>query len=278
MSPNLEKLMSKPIKDIAAFIARFADRFRNAKQVEAERQARLAARAILLVDDVEIAETIRDLLVRRWMALAVMPVSGGSAGNGVGGGDGYETAPQGITPTPVPSTDAGFDVSTGMEPGTVAGTAPATPQPSGGSQPSEGIDADVSQEVANTAVTVAQDYDDKNVTYQMGGDASAGGDTSDCSHFVNDVLQRSGVDVPYTPTADMADSPYFQEVSQSDARPGDVIVQGEHMGIYTGTDANGAVRGVQMGNHGAQSAPWGEGGWFKDAGDMTFYRPQPKAK
>jgi len=68
--------MNKRVKDVAAFICRFADRFRNAEQLDAERQARLAAEAILLADDIEIAETIRGLLVRRWMGSAILPVAG----------------------------------------------------------------------------------------------------------------------------------------------------------------------------------------------------------
>lgn len=70
--------MNKNVTDIAAFINRFADRFRNAEQADAERHARLAAKAVLLADDPEIAETVRGILVRRWMAQAVLPVSGGS--------------------------------------------------------------------------------------------------------------------------------------------------------------------------------------------------------
>jgi cell wall-associated NlpC family hydrolase len=140
---------------------------------------------------------------------------------------------------------------------------------------SGGIDQAESQEVERNAVTIAQDYDNRGVTYSSGGDASDGGSTSDCSHFVNDVLQQAGVDVPYTTTAGMANSPNFQEVEEADARPGDVIVQGNHMGIYTGTDPEGVVQGVQMGNHGAQTAPWGPGGWFSNAGDLRFYRPVP---
>ena len=45
------------------------------------------------------------------------------------------------------------------------------------------------------------------------------------------------------------------------------------MGVYTRTDANGHVMGVQMGNHAVQQAPWGEGGWFANPGSMTFFRP-----
>jgi hypothetical protein len=74
--------MNKRVKDVAAFISRFADRFGNAKQVDAERQARLAAEAILLADDIEIAETVRGLLVRRWMAHVLLPVAGGTPNGG----------------------------------------------------------------------------------------------------------------------------------------------------------------------------------------------------
>lgn len=86
--------MSKRVRDVAALISRFADRFRNAEQADAERQARLAAEAILLADDIEIAETIRGLLVRRWMEHAVLPVAGGSPGGGsdYDGGQGYADA------------------------------------------------------------------------------------------------------------------------------------------------------------------------------------------
>jgi hypothetical protein len=85
--------MNKSVNDIAAFISRFADRFRNAKQVDAERQARFAAKAILLANDTEIAETIRGLLVRRWMAHAILPGAGGAPHGGGGGGGGSEYEP-----------------------------------------------------------------------------------------------------------------------------------------------------------------------------------------
>ncbi len=89
-------MTSKRLKDIASFINRFADRFRNAGCLDAEKQARLAARAILTAEDVEIAEAIRDVLVRRWMAGLSAPIQGGA------GASEYE-------PTPGASFDGAID-------------------------------------------------------------------------------------------------------------------------------------------------------------------------
>jgi NlpC/P60 family len=130
------------------------------------------------------------------------------------------------------------------------------------------------QDVSQHAESVAADYQDRGVTYQMGGDASSGGDTSDCSHFVHDVLQQSGVDTPYTTTAGMSSSANFTQVPAADAQAGDVLVQGGHMGVFTGqTDAQGRPMGTQMGNHGAQDGPFGPGGWFPSGNDLRYYRP-----
>lgn len=72
--------MNKKVKDIAGLLNRFADRFRNAGQIAAERQGRRATLAVLAIDDVEIAQLIRDLLIRRWMANALISIEGGSPG------------------------------------------------------------------------------------------------------------------------------------------------------------------------------------------------------
>jgi cell wall-associated NlpC family hydrolase len=137
------------------------------------------------------------------------------------------------------------------------------------------IDDHTGASVAQTALDVAADYAARGVSYQMGGNASGGGEASDCSHFVNDALQRSGVDVPYVNTAEIATSGHFAEVPANEAHAGDVVVQGAHMGVFTGGgDADGHPIGVQMGNHGAQAAPWGPGGWFSNGGDIRFYRPK----
>ncbi len=182
--------MSKPIKDIAAFIARFADRFRNAKQVEAERQARLAARAILLVDDVEIAETIRDLLVRRWMALAVMPVSGGSAAD-TGGGDGYEPTPTPQPgPTPAPQPDPAPTPQPDPTPTPQPGPTPdAPPSPA----PASNVAApDVSSTTLLNAINSVVAQPDVQPGYP---DANGNTDTTWCNRAADRVMTDSGYDM-----------------------------------------------------------------------------------
>jgi hypothetical protein len=139
------------------------------------------------------------------------------------------------------------------------------------------VSPETGQAIAAKALDVAKDYSDRGVTYGYGDDASNNGATSDCNHFVHDVLQQAGIDVPPTATWQVADRPnFFDPVDASDARAGDIIVQGQHMGIYTGTaDAQGHPQGIQMGDHGAQQAPWGPGGWFGAAGTIQFYRVIP---
>jgi hypothetical protein len=137
------------------------------------------------------------------------------------------------------------------------------------------IDQRQGAQVSLQAGGVANAYAGRQVTYQMGGDASQGGKTSDCSHFVNDVLSQAGLDIPHATAHDMADSEYFDEVPTSEARAGDIIVQGGHMGIYSGTnDTAGHPIGTPVGNHAGTMAPWGSGGWFLNQGDLTFYRPK----
>jgi cell wall-associated NlpC family hydrolase len=137
------------------------------------------------------------------------------------------------------------------------------------------IDEGQAAEVGYNAEAVANDYNTRGVGYAMGGNASAGGETSDCSHFVHDVLQRAGVDVPYTTTGEIGTSPHFEKVPAGEERAGDVIVQGGHMGVYSGEkDANGHPIGTQMGDHGTKEAPWGPGGWFGHPDDTRYYRPK----
>jgi hypothetical protein len=78
----------------------------------------------------------------------------------------------------------------------------------------------VAAAVGYNAESVANDYATRGVTYSLGGSASDGGDTSDCSHFVNDVLTRAGLDVPYTTTAEMPTSEHFDEVGRRRHPPG----------------------------------------------------------
>jgi hypothetical protein len=137
------------------------------------------------------------------------------------------------------------------------------------------IDERQGVQVARSAQTVAGVYARRQVTYQAGGDAADGGGTSDCSHFVSDVLNQAGLDVPHTATRDIADSEYFDEVPASEARAGDVIVQGSHMGIYSGgNDLAGHPIGTPVGNHAGAVTPWVLGGWFANQGDVRFFRPK----
>ncbi len=129
---------------------------------------------------------------------------------------------------------------------------------------------------AGIALSVAAEYNARGVTYAYGGDAASGGATSDCSHFVHDVLKRSGLAAPYVDTAGIAGSSSFVLMAAAEAAAGDVMVQADHMGVFTGErdKKSGCPMGVQMGTHGAANAPWGPGGWFKGGEDLRYYRPR----
>lgn len=65
---------------------------------------------------------------------------------------------------------------------------------------------------------------------------AAGPNTFDCSGFVQWVFGQNGISLPRT-TYDY--KPYIgtkNEVSWSDAQPGDIVWRDEHMGIYLGND------------------------------------------
>lgn len=127
--------------------------------------------------------------------------------------------------------------------------------------------------IAAKAATVAQDYKTRGVTYVYGADASGGGTTSDCSHFVADVLGQAGLSISYVTTTTISTSSSFQNVVAAKAQAGDVIVQGGHMGVYSGeVDAQKHPKGYQMGNSGAALGIWGPGGWFKKPEDLRYYR------
>ena len=134
------------------------------------------------------------------------------------------------------------------------------------------IDPQKGESIIRVAEQVAQDYRERGVQYREGGDASAGGHYSDCSHFVHDVLTQAGYRIPYITTSGMAKSDYFSEIQLSVAKAGDVIVQGHHMGVFQGTYIGGCPIGTQMGITGPKDGKWGPGGWFDDPDDMRFYR------
>jgi hypothetical protein len=133
------------------------------------------------------------------------------------------------------------------------------------------------QAVADMAKAKGKEYKEKGVKYSMSPPYYPASAHSDCSHFVNETLKASGVNVPYVTTAGIAGSKSFTEVTSP--QPGDVIWQpgkpGDHghMGIYTGQDAAGHPLGEQMGTHGAAEGKWGDGGWFHGGGETKYYRP-----
>jgi cell wall-associated NlpC family hydrolase len=70
-------------------------------------------------------------------------------------------------------------------------------------------------------------------------EAAAAGLGTDCSGFVSAILRAEGVeDIPQNSnlnTGNFLDPKYTTQVSQENAIPGDVVVNAEHMGIYTGS-------------------------------------------
>ena len=135
------------------------------------------------------------------------------------------------------------------------------------------INQEMGADILLAAQDTAADYNERGVTYHLGGDASQGGSTSDCSHFVHDAIGQVGIELPYVTTQTISNSPDYSEIGIEDAFEGVVLVQGAHMGIYSGIDVNGLVHGWQMGNHGAANGKWGPGGWFDHPNDLRFYAP-----
>jgi cell wall-associated NlpC family hydrolase len=186
------------------------------------------------------------------------------------------TAPAPPAPTP-PAPTAPAPTAPGHEPHEPPSPTPPTPAPGGGPVP---IGPGLGQAVANRALLVATNYAQRGVKYVLGGDASAGGNTSDCSHFVHDVFTQAGIGSPLVTAqpgaACIANSPAFVLVSGS-PQPGDIVVEqvppsgSWHMGVYQGThNSSGAPIGMQMGNHGTALMPWAAGPW----GNPNFYRPK----
>jgi hypothetical protein len=63
-------------------------------------------------------------------------------------------------------------------------------------------------------------------------------DSTDCSHFVNEMMRRAGFEYPYAPTRDIECLRVFKTVPESDARIGDIILYSGHIGLL---DASGRV-------------------------------------
>jgi hypothetical protein len=216
--------------------------------------------------------TVETLPTRTWITTSIhrpavpMLVAYGEYDSGPSTQAGQDQTIDTSTPTQGQSDD--FKVSSGNEPSTT--NVPDTR--SVGQQESQSPSD--SPNIVNSAQQLAEEYRNTGVTYAdytKGEDPTAEGN-SDCSHFVASALNQSGIEVPYTTTAQMPTSPYYQTVTQP--TPGDVIVQGGHMGIFTRFDSAGRPLGLQMGTHGAQEGPFGPGGWFKDADQLAYYRPK----
>lgn len=134
-------------------------------------------------------------------------------------------------------------------------------------------EAPVSRTMAQNAESLTSTYSSKKVEYQMGAQYSDENLKSDCSHFVHDVLVKSGYEIPYQSTSMMSGSKYYDKTDSPVA--GDVMVQGGHMGVYSGTeDDKGNPQGYQMGNSGAKLGSWGPKGWFNKDKDLIYYRPK----
>jgi hypothetical protein len=165
-----------------------------------------------------------------------------------------------------------------------------------------------SADTANTGIVkaaeqTAADWKD-NVTYEKRPDSSyppnspnvSDDNTSDCSHFVHEVLQKAGYKVPYVqadPNGELfigKQQDAFQKVSGT-PQPGDIIVQyandgPAHMGIYTGNtsrDGKEFYKAIAMGNNGVSGVNppvrWSEAGGDKklavpSGGRIEFYRPK----
>jgi cell wall-associated NlpC family hydrolase len=63
-------------------------------------------------------------------------------------------------------------------------------------------------------------------------------DSTDCSSFVHEIYRRSGFDYPYSATACFSSLNIFEEVSDSDMKPADLILYKGHIGIL---DQDGKV-------------------------------------
>lgn len=150
----------------------------------------------------------------------------------------------------------------------------ATPTPA-----DDGVDEDTSANIAKNSDEVLDDYKKRGVKYigGPGSDAAKSGTNSDCSNYVHHVMQQSGVNVPYKTTKNIGDGKDYSEVPSGSERPGDVIVQGGHMGVIKETnDSRGRPKGNQMGEHGPAAVPFGPNGSINPHEPVKIYRPKKR--
>ena len=56
----------------------------------------------------------------------------------------------------------------------------------------------------------------------------------DCSHFVNEIYHRVGINYPYLPTASMECLSNFKEIDSDEVKAGDLVLYKGHVGIIDG--------------------------------------------
>jgi cell wall-associated NlpC family hydrolase len=101
---------------------------------------------------------------------------------------------------------------------------------------------------------------------------------TDCSHFINEIYRRVGIDFPYVPTSLMRCLKYFKEVSNEEAKPGDLILYPKHVGIL---NKNGKIINSRVGGRQRLSTRhYGEEGFVPSIAELelssfgkpTFYK------
>ena len=60
--------------------------------------------------------------------------------------------------------------------------------------------------------------------------------TTDCSHFVHSIFEKTGLTFEYQATGLFHCTRQFDEISRNELKAGDLVVYGGHVGIYTGND------------------------------------------
>jgi RHS repeat-associated protein len=133
------------------------------------------------------------------------------------------------------------------------------------------VSEETGENVADEAKKLTEDHQKCHTKYQS---PPTGANTDDCSHFVFKALNNAGVRIPYESSKTMSTSGNFAVVAAGQQRAGDIMSQPGHVGVYSGSsDDRGRPLGYQMGNSGANLAPWGASGWFAGGNQLVYLRP-----
>ena len=159
--------------------------------------------------------------------------------------------------------------------------------------------ATLGQVIVDHAQQLENQWNAQHVTYQLIPDGQyppgtpniSTNNTSDCNHFVHQVLQQSGLNISYVTAGGDGGAPIgasreYVEIPAAGIQPGDIIVQypaggDAQMGIYTrtekGSDGKDCYLAVAMDKSGVRELPWSESGGVGTAvsagGPIKFYRP-----